>query len=122
MDTKIYTDTEMLNDLNDAYLESVVDGDVERFTLLLADDFLCSAPDGELLDKGAFLARVGGARTLQRLAASDVRIRIFDKTAIVHAETSFTTVSGEEGRGRYTDVWVKRGAQWLAVAAHVTRV
>jgi hypothetical protein len=28
----------------------------------------------------------------------------------------------QDGRGRYTDIWEKRGGQWLAVAAHVTRL
>lgn len=122
MDTKIYTDADMLHDLNDAYLEAVVAADVDRFGRLLADDFLCSAPDGALLDKRAFIERTAAGRTLERLAAADVRIRILDRIAIIHAETSYTTVSGEEGRGRYTDIWAKRGAQWLAVAAHVTRL
>jgi len=124
MDTKMYTDVEMLRDLNDAYLESVVAGDVERFTYMLADDFLCTMADGRLLDKAAFLAQIAGPKTLTRLTASDVRIRHFEKekVAVVHAETQYTTADGAEGHGRYTDVWVKRGAQWLTIAAHVTRL
>src|SRR6266852_816975 len=108
MDTKIYTDADMLRDLNDAYLDAVVTGDVDRFELMLADDFLCSTPDGALLDKREFLARTAGPRVLERLSAADVRIRVIDKVAIIHAETSYTTVDGQEGRGRYTDVWAKR--------------
>ena len=38
-------DITALNALNDAYLESVKMGDVDRFRELLADDFLCSTAD-----------------------------------------------------------------------------
>ncbi len=29
--------------------------------------------------------------------------------------------NGEQGNGRYTDVWARRDGSWLAVSAHVTR-
>ena len=60
-------DLDLLRDLNQAYLDSVRTGDVERFRQLLADDFQCSTPAGELLDKTQFLARTAGPRTLERL-------------------------------------------------------
>jgi ketosteroid isomerase-like protein len=111
-----------LREMNDAYLDAVLTGDVERFRELLADDFLCSGPDGALLDKRAFLDRTAGPRTLQQLTADDVRIRIIGGVAIIHAATRFRTIDGREGRGRYTDIWATRGGTWLAIAAHVTRL
>ena len=111
-----------LRSLNQDYLDSVRTCNVERFRQILADDFLCSGPDGVLLDKTAFLARTAAPRTLERLDASDVRIRIFGDVAIIHAATSYTTLDGRAGRGRYTDIWARRGTTWVAVAAHVTRL
>ena len=116
------TDLDLLRDLNQAYLDSVRTGDVERFTQLLADDFQCSTPAGELLDKAQFLARTAGPRTLERLAGEDIRIRILGDVAIIHAATTFTAVNGREGRGRYTDDWQKRNGTWVCVSAHVTRL
>jgi ketosteroid isomerase-like protein len=113
---------ETLRALNDEYIHSVATCDVARFREILADDFLCSGPDGVLLDKRAFLDRTSGPRTLQHLTADDVRIRILGDVAIIHAATQFTTIDGREGRGRYTDIWAQRGGRWLAVAAHVTRL
>jgi hypothetical protein len=115
-------DVATLTELNDAYLESVKMGDVERFREILADDFLCSAADGSVLDKTQFLELTAGPRTLRHLSGSDVRIRLFGDVAIIHAATSFTTMEGIEGRGRYTDIWARRGGAWRAVAAHVTRL
>jgi len=116
------TDLDLLRDLNQAYLDSVRLGDVERFRQLLADDFQCSTPAGELLDKAQFLARTAGPRTLKRLTGEDVRIRILGDVAIIHAATVFTSVTGQEGRGRYTDDWQKLTGTRVCVSAHVTRL
>ena len=120
--TTTATDLDLLRDLNQAYLDSVRTGDVERFRQLLADDFHCSTPEGVLLDKTQFLARTAGPRTLERLTGQDLRIRVLGDVAIIHAATSYTTVSGQEGHGRYTDDWQKRNGTWVCVSAHVTRL
>src|SRR4051794_28845538 len=114
-------DLDLLTELNQAYLDSVRTGDVERFRQLLADDFQCSTPAGELLDKAQFLARTAGPRTLARLAGEDVRIRLLGDVAIIHAATIFTTVTGRGGRGRYTDDWQKRNGTSGCASPHVTR-
>jgi ketosteroid isomerase-like protein len=59
--------------------------------------------------------------TISGLTAHDVRVRILGDVAIIHARTSYTTGTGEQRSGRYTDVWARRNGRWLAVAAHVTR-
>jgi ketosteroid isomerase-like protein len=115
-------DLDTLRDLNLAYLDSVRTGDVERFRQILSEDFLCSLPDGTLLDKRQFLEHTAKPRTLARLEADDVRIRVLGDIAIIHAATRYTSLTGQDGRGRYTDVWQKRGGTWLAVSAHVTRL
>ena len=122
MATSTATDLDLLRDLNQAYLDSVRLGNVERFRQLLADDFHCSMPDGVLLDKAEFLARTAGPRTLERLTCEDVRIRVLGDVAIIHAATSYTTLTGQDGRGRYTDDWQKRNGAWVCVSAHVTRL
>ena len=59
--------------------------------------------------------------TISGLAIDDVRIRILNDIAIIHARTSYRTADGAQRHGRYTDVWAKRSGGWLAVSAHVTR-
>jgi hypothetical protein len=54
-DTVIQSDLEVLTALNRDYVQSVQDGDVRRFDEILAEDFLCSNPDGSLIDKKQFL-------------------------------------------------------------------
>ena len=107
--------------LNDDYVRSVQLGDVARFSHILADDFLCSMPDGSLLDRAAFLKQTAVPVTIPNLAAHDVNIRLMGDFAITHARTPYARPEGSPGAGRYTDVWARRDGRWLAVSAHVTR-
>jgi hypothetical protein len=121
-DTAERTDVDTLLALNDEYIRSVQQGDVRRFDQILAEDFLCSNPDGSLVDKPQFLEQTSRPVTISGLAAGDVRVRFLgDDVAIIHGKTSYAAVSGERRAGRYTDVWARRGGNWLAVSAHVTR-
>ena len=115
------TDAELLADLSDTYIRSVRDSDVGRFRELLAEDFLCSNPDGTLVDKPQFLVQTAASK-LQQLTTEDVRIRVMGHVAVIHARTNSLALDGQRGRGRYTDVWEKRDGRWQAVAAHVTRL
>ena len=115
------SDLDALTGLNRDYIHSVQHGDVQRFDEILAEDFLCSNPDGSLVDKPGFLAQTAQPVTISGLATEDVQVRILGDVAIIHARTSYTTASGEPRHGRYTDVWARRNGTWLAVSAHVTR-
>jgi len=118
-DTPSHHDT--LLALNRDYIASVQQGNVQRFDQILADDFLCSNPDGSLVNKTQFLEQTARPVTISDLIAEDVQIRLLEDIAIIHARTRYRTATGEHRQGRYTDVWARRGNQWLAVSAHVTR-
>jgi pimeloyl-ACP methyl ester carboxylesterase/ketosteroid isomerase-like protein len=114
-------DREALVALNRDYINSVQHGDVQRFEEILAADFLCSNPDGSLVDCAGFLAQTARPVTIAGLIAEDVKVRLLGDVAIIHARTSYATAGGEQRHGRYTDVWARRGGAWLCVSAHVTR-
>jgi ketosteroid isomerase-like protein len=120
-DTVIQSDLDALSALNRDYIHSVQHGDVQRFDEILAEDFLCSNPDGSLVDKKQFLAQTARPVTISGLTAEEVKLRLLGDVAIIHARTSYTTADGEQRNGRYTDVWARRDGKWLAVSAHVTR-
>ena len=120
-DAATQTDIDALTALNREYIHSVQHGDVRRFDEILAEDFLCSNPDGSLEDKNQFLAQTARPVTITGLEAQDVKVRLLGDVAIIHARTSYTTAEGAQRYGRYTDVWARRNGKWLAVSAHVTR-
>jgi hypothetical protein len=115
-------DVQALTRLNGTYIDCVVRADADRFATILADDFVCSNPDGTLVDRDEFLRRTRSATPLQSMAIDDVRIRVVGSAAIIHARTTYVLGDGRRGAGRYTDVWALRRGAWLAVAAHVTRL
>src|SRR5258708_5207879 len=121
-DTTTRSDLDALTALNRDYIHSVQHGDVRRFDEILAEDFLCSNPDGSLVDKRRFLAQTARPVTITGLAIDDVQVRILGDVAIIHARTSYATADGERRNGRYTDVWARRGGKWLAGSAHATRL
>ncbi|PYO04198.1 MAG: DUF4440 domain-containing protein, partial [Candidatus Rokuibacteriota bacterium] len=51
------TDLQTLEQLNRDYISSVQNSDVRRFDEILAEDFLCSNPDGSLVDRAGFLVQ-----------------------------------------------------------------
>ena len=114
------SDRDVLLGLNRDYIRSVQTGDVRRFDEILADDFVCSNPDGSLVDRAAFLKQTARPVPIN-LEAHDVTIRILGDVAIIHGRTRYSRPDGTSGSGRYTDVWARRDGRWLAVSAHVTR-
>ena len=115
------SDHDTLIALNRDYIRSVQTSDVRRFDEILADDFLCSNPDGTLVDRKAFLVQTAGPVRISNLEAHDVDVRLMGDFAIIHAQTRYLKGDGQPGKGRYTDIWARQGGRWRCVAAHVSR-
>ena len=109
------SDRDILNELNRDYVRSVQTSNVQRFEEILADDFLCSLPDGSLVDRKTFLEQTARPITISNLVAQDVDIRLMGDVAVIHARTTYTAADGGAGAGRSTDVWAHRDGRWLVV-------
>lgn len=110
-----------LRSLNENYVRSAEQSDVRWYRENLAEDFLSSSADGSIIDKVAFLERVSKRYPGSDLKALDVRIRIIGEVALIHAGFRYTKTDGQEGNGRYTDIWAYREGRWLCVSAHFNR-
>src|SRR3981081_476598 len=119
--TPTRSDLDALTALNRDYIHSVQHGDVQRFDEILAEDFMCSNPEGSLVDKKQFLAQTARPMTTRGLSVQEVRVRILGDVAIIHARTTYTTADGEQRNGRYTDVWARRDGKWLPRSPQDTR-
>jgi ketosteroid isomerase-like protein len=115
------SDLETLLELNADYIRSVQTSDVSRFDQILAEDFVCTNPDGSFVDRENFLKQTARPVAVSDLAAHDVMLRVIGDCAVINARTTYRMPDGRAGAGRYTDVWARRNGQWLAIAAHVTR-
>jgi ketosteroid isomerase-like protein len=81
------SDLETLLELNRDYIYAVQASDVRRFDEILADDFLCTNPDGSLVDRTGFLQQTARPVGLSHLQAHDVKVRLMGDVAIIHACT-----------------------------------
>lgn len=114
-------DREILEELNRGYVRAAERSDVRWYAEHLAEDYLSSNPDGSLVDRAAFLARIAHPYPGSNLQAVDVRIRLLGDIALIHAGFRDTKPDGRIGEGRYTDIWARRGGRWLCISAHFTR-
>jgi ketosteroid isomerase-like protein len=110
-----------LRQLNGGYVRAAETSDVRWYAENLAEDFLASNPDGSLIDRETFLARMAQPYPGSNLKAVDVNIRILGEVALIHAGFRYDKPGGGSGTGRYTDVWARRQGRWLCVSAHFNR-
>ena len=115
------TDLDTLRMLNDGFIRAVATSDAGWFEKHLSSDFVNSNADGTLSQRAAFIFNVARPSSVPDLSVSDVRIRLFGASAIVHGRTGYTKPDGQRGAGRYTDVWARVDGHWLCAAADVTR-
>jgi Domain of unknown function (DUF4440) len=99
-ETAAESDRDALLRLNRDYIDCVQNSDVGRFEELLAEDFLCSHPDGSLVDRATFLEQTARPVAIRNLAAQEVKIRLMGDFAIIHARTSYLKPDGAPGQGR----------------------
>ena len=116
--TNAHRDLDTLTALNRDFVASVQKGDVKRFEEILADDFMCSNPDGSMIDKAEFLKWTAQPVTTSGLVAEDVQIRLLGEFAIIHARFKSRSADSKQRRGRYTDNYARRDGTWVAVSAH----
>lgn len=114
-------DLDQLRKLNELYVRSVAESNVQWFEENLSKDFLNTNPDASLVDRAGFLARIAQPAGVTGLRPEDVNIRLFGDVAIIHARTVYTKPDGSAGSGRYTDIWARQGGRWVCVAAQVAR-
>lgn len=114
-------DQARLRQLNEQYIDAVMQANVNWYQEHLADDFVCIDSEGMVFDKEAFLQHTSRGPYVAHYKLEDVKVRIFGETALVQA-TGFFTRNGTPGMCRYIDAYVRDGNDWKVVSAQITRV
>ena len=123
MTTTTATDLELLRDLNQAYLDSVRTGDVERFRAAAGRRLPVLDAGRRDCSTRRSSSRAPPARG--RSSGSPAKTSASASSATSRSSTrrpSTPSITGQDGRGRYTDDWQKRNGTWVCVSAHVTRL
>jgi uncharacterized protein (TIGR02246 family) len=110
------------NESNDAWVKH----DVEAYARLLADDYLCTGQDGDVITKAQDLAVFKShENTIRSAIADDFRVRVYGDAAVVTFRLTYKIqAEGKESTGqeRFTDTWVKRDGRWQCVATHYSTI
>jgi hypothetical protein len=110
-----------LHRLNAGYIQAFVESDVGWYDEHLSADFTCSLADGTRIGRQEFLVRVANGPGVAQVTYDEVDVRPLGDVSLVHGVTHYVR-DGIPSSTRYTDVWLRRGGRWLAVAAHLAAV
>lgn len=93
---------------------------------MISDKFVNTEYDGEVSDRGKFLAEFANPEYRPTVMNIDeVKVEFYSNTAIVtgtyHTKGSYGSKPYEHF-GRFTDTWVLQDGKWLCVASHTSLV
>jgi ketosteroid isomerase-like protein len=117
---------EAIGKLNRQWMEAYTKRDTAFLNRYLSDDYVGTFPDGTVHDKKSEIEAVtSGAVAIAQMQPGEMTVRVYDNAAVITGQSSVKArVEGQDMSAelRFTDVWVKRGNQWQAVASQVTRI
>src|SRR5690242_19190134 len=93
------SDVDTLQHLNRGYVRAAEASDTRWFDEHLAACFMASNPDGSLVDRAGFLARIGRPNPLKKMAAVDTRVRVVGGVGIVDSGFESVRPDGHPGVG-----------------------
>ena len=115
-------DEKILERLNQEYVNAFLASDADWYRRHLADDFVCIESDGSVLTRSQFISHTAKGPDVSTYSLESVEVRVFGEVGLVRATGIWSRKDGSMGISRYTDVYVKRDAEWKTVSAQVTRV
>jgi hypothetical protein len=107
----------------DGWMNAAVKQDEAGFQRYLADDLSYSHANGRTQTKSEYMAAVlKGPPRYESFTLSDVKIRIYGKTAVFTAFCDVKMVGQESFRVRTLQVYLDNGGQWQMTAHQSARV
>lgn len=109
------------------WADAVRDRDTKALDKIFEADLIITTYDGKTRGKAEELEvlKPGGDLKTVSVNNEDVKVRIFDKTAVVTALTRMKFVIGEketQAAFRYTAVFIKKEGRWQIIALQTARV
>ncbi len=98
--------------------------DADAIASMIGDKFVNTEWDGEVTDRGRFLADFADPKFQPSvMSIDDVKVEMYGATAVVVGNYHTKgTYGGKpyEHFGRFTDTWVFQDGKWLCVASHTS--
>lgn len=127
MSGETLSDVQQVTQIEHDWIDAFVKGDTETLDRILAEDFVFTDPQGNILTKAEWIAdMVEGTLKFESIQIDDLEVRIFsDSAAIANGRTTVKATSKEggfNGKFCYTVMYLKRDGRWQAVAEHATQL
>lgn len=117
-------DIQELSRLEKVWNEAYVRSDADTLATLCADDLVVTMSDMQILNKQQSLAILrSGKVSFLRYVTSDLRIRVYDNSAVITGLLKRTRLSqGKETNDewRFTKVYIRTVGKWQVVAWHAS--
>ena len=111
-------------ELEREWVAAIVNKDQAAIGRLLADDFAGTSPTAHVYTKDMAIADLsGGTYVVDAMNMDEISVNVYGDTAVAFASQDEKSRYGNtdiSGHYHYTNVWVKRGDRWQAVASHGT--
>jgi ketosteroid isomerase-like protein len=124
--TNTYMSQDQILDVGQRWADAELRSDVVALDALLDADFTCVGPLGFVLDKEQYLAgRRSGDLRQEAFAWRDVRVRVYGDAAIaVGSQVQTARYQGRDASGQFrvTQVFTRRGEQWVLVSLHLSPI
>ena len=115
-----------IENLELAWRQAQIDNDVAVISNLLADDYVGITANGTVETKSQTIAqRKAGTVRITSLDLDDLKVRLYDDTAVVTSKAELKGVNGQSdisGTYRYTRVYNRRLGQWKIVSFEASRI
>ena len=98
--------------------------DANAVANMIGDKFVNTEYDGEVSDRGKFLADFADPKFQPSvMSIDDLKVELYSNTAVVtgtyHTKGTYGTKPYDHF-GRFTDTWVFQDGKWLCVASHTS--
>ncbi len=115
-------ETAKLVGLERMWNQAQVSRDAAAVASMIGDKFTNTEWDGEVSDRGQFLADFADPKFQpSAMSIDEVKVEMYSSTAIVtgiyHTKGTYG-LKPYEHFGRFTDTWVYQDGRWLCVASH----
>ena len=110
------------------YSEMIKRGDAAAIERILADDYLYTTDEGEVVNKTEDLAHTRDRKyKIESAETLDHKVRVIGNNAAVETGTFHTKGIGKDGKPfdemeRFTTTWIARNGQWQIIADHTSGI
>jgi len=100
---------------------AALNGDITLLAKNTTDDFEMTGVDGKVQNKNEALADVKKEKDIKSFSITDAELLSFsDDTAVLQYTQNITLKTGQSGRARVTDTFVKKDGRWMVKSEQQT--